>query len=219
MLRFWARLIGNNSIFWTQITILKLEKAIVHWPLSSSQTHLCSSLALCLYKSRPQLTVFSGFGEVSPREETGRQEEVKLWGRFLLPPWETGLLRLYDFAEPQRWLDSPSCLRHNSCWTKDRAPGQTYPMNSGLPMFRNVNCSCQQAQAVFPSCMAIGDLLPLRNSSLLINTWVVSIWLNDFWLVVIDGFGISFPSLSSTVVVLNLLYRHLLDVKVINFSH
>lgn len=59
----------------------------------------------------------------------------------------------------------------------------------------------------------------MRNSSLLINTWVVSIWLNDFWLVVIDGFGISFPSLSSTVVVLNLLYRHLLYVKVINFSH
>lgn len=219
MLRFWARLIRNNSIFWTQITLLKLEKAIVHWPPSSSQTHLRSSLALCLYKSRPQLTVFFWvWGSLTQRGDR-QAGGSKLWGQFLLPPWETGLLRLYDCAEPQCWLDSPSCLRHNSYWTKDRAPGQTYPMNSGLPMFRNINCSCQQAQAVFPSCMAIGGLLPLRNSSLLINTWVVSIWLNDFWLVVIDGFGISFPSLSSTVVVLNLLHRHLLYVKVINFSH
>lgn len=59
----------------------------------------------------------------------------------------------------------------------------------------------------------------MKNSSLLINTWVVSIWINDFWLVVIEGFSISFPSPFSTVVLLNLLYRHLFYVKIIYFSH
>lgn len=140
MLRFWARLIGNNSIFWTQITILKLEKAIVHWPPSSSQTHLRSSLALCLYKSRPQLTVFSGFGEVSPREETGRQEEVNSEAGSCFLPEKQGSCACMTLRSP------------SADWTVHPASGTTHaglriePL--GRPTLWTQGCLCSGMSTV-----------------------------------------------------------------------
>lgn len=163
----------------------------------------------------PSLQCFLGLGKSHPEEETGRKEEVNS---------EAGSCLLPEKQGSYVTVKSPS-----SGWTVHPALGTTH---AGLGMepwadlpyglwvaYSGMSTVAVSTQAVLPSRMVFGGFLPLRNSSLLINTWVVSIWINDFWLVVIDGFGISFPSLFSTVVLLNLLYRHLFYVKVIYFSH